>query len=93
MATPANHRRVDLTLPVDHCDQLTDLCQQQQISRRHLLQEIVAQYLGTIAPPTFDRTHFLKAANAVMRITNGKLTRHEAEHVVALVVRTMSHAN
>ena len=36
-----------------------------------------------------DCAKYLAATTAVLRATNGKLSRHEADHLVALVIKEM----
>jgi hypothetical protein len=39
---------------------------------------------------TINRQHYPLAVQEVLKITSGKLTRLEAEHTVALVIRTLA---
>ena len=83
-------RLIKLNVPVDQLDQLNDACNRQQRNRSDMLREVIDQYLNTVMP-VFDRTKFLAASTAVLRATNGKLSRQEADHLVALVVKEMHH--
>lgn len=79
----------EVTLPDDLANRIADVCPVVGQSRNQWLLEAATQRLHG-ASGALSHTNFPATVVEVLKVTNGKLSRLEAEHLVALVITEMA---
>lgn len=78
------NREIKLSVPDDLLDTLNAEAEQRQITRAHLIRDIVTTNLSKA------HTRFPAAVTGVLKIADGKLTRMQAEHITAVVIKEIN---
>jgi hypothetical protein len=83
---------VKIAVPDDLLPRITLAAKSAAQPRSHWLLEAAQQRLSN-GSAMLDRASYPKAVQGVLKATNGKLSRLEAEHAVALVINAMAKDN
>ena len=78
------NREIKLTVPDDLLDTLNAEAETRQITRAQLVREIVDKSLLA------SHARFPAAVTAVLKIADGRLTRMQAEHITAVVIKEVN---
>jgi len=87
----ANSTVVKLAVPDDLLPTIDAVVADAGQPRSHWILDAIQQRLNPSNKPDSPSANYARAATAVLKATNGKLTRQEAEHCVALVITSMAH--
>ena len=80
---------VKVSIPDTLLPQVNEAAAKAACARSHWIIDAIQARLGS-GDATVRRSHYPAACTAVLKATSGKLTRQEAEHVVALTIKTMA---
>ena len=78
------NREIKLTVPDDLLNTLHDEAEPSNITRAQLVRNIVDSSLMA------SHTRFPAAVTAVLKIADGRLTRMQAEHITAVVIKEVN---
>ena len=85
----ANCRKVEINVPQDLFDRLTVASTNSSQPRSHWICDAI-QFRLDSGDAKLDRSNFPATVASVLKATNGKLSRIEAEHLTSLVIIGMS---
>ena len=76
---------IELTVPHQMLEQLNIAATKHSLSRAEIIRRAIS---GSLQP--MKRDNYAKTCVDVLKTTNGKLTRLEAEHLVSVVIKGMA---
>ena len=89
MTARANTRKVEVNVPQDLFDRLAVACTNSAQPRSYWICDAIQSRLDS-GDAKIDRSNFTATVASVLKATNGKLSRIEAEHLTSLVIIGMS---
>lgn len=89
MTVRANSRKIEINVPQTLFDRLTVACTNTSKPRSHWICDAIQSRLDS-GDAKIDRSNFTATVASVLKATNGKLSRIEAEHLTSLVIIGMS---